>query len=1055
MPASIRFGFECSQSGKELPRLVQAIVLKQIFLPAHKILATVSWNGSHIHRRSVTDRKFRFIVNIECYSWRTLVIRLQAVTALNSVWMSLFRNRSIAAVNFAAVIALLLFIFAFFAQPIVTGLPISKIFLLANRDLLFSQFRDLEHAIRWDPSLFQLAVPNFFTVAESWRHGNIPLWTPYVGLGMPLVGDLQSCIFSPWRILGSLSPTISFYNFQLILQICFCAIGCFFLSRFLKLGVIASLLVSVLYALGPHQLSFLELLNGPAFTLFPWLLFAFARAAEKQTLIRLTVAAALTALTIFTGHTLVAFGGILTASFLFLGFSIFAYGQSSERLKTAGVAFLTLSGIALISFVFSSPILLPFAEFMQNCVCYKFSTEQDVLPWQTMPYFLLHPAVGAASPYLGVLAVPLVVAGYFVQDSERTKYGVILAAIAVLYVLMGSLGPMAIIATATPLRFVPGHYYIFVTLLLLSILAGYGVDAIASGALRQKKALFAVLASVAVTLAVPLIIKLLKLDLSPVTFDDQLGEAEFRVLVFVRDSVLALLFCILAICSQWKNLAEVLSPKVLSVCAAMLCLLSELLVSSSSLPIRPSFDFVETEVHKFLQQVKGRVAPIGFDVLVANANAVYGIRSMAIHNPLFGKRFFSFVEAAEMHADYFNIMLNKYSVSKLTDLCNLTYILSVSPTISADEKLQEETTVENTKEVLFTNGAEDVILKRSKVAYSEEKQEVLGSLEWQLPAARNEEDAKKIRARFSYVAVITDKSGNSKWFGPQTPCVATLGKKKLKSIFNFESLVPCELKPGSEFSSGLRVFDNEKVQFLQLSNTPNKLDTPHHLGSWVVSERKNTNSGRFSLEKESGPHRVRIYKNKTALPQAYFVSRIETAKDAQSVMDKLRAPEFVPRQSAIVEIDPATGRQEDTDFCHWFEAKETLPEGDRKILSELLQPNTLPTQANDPEPLVLRPSPNEVSVKTKTSSSAFLVLTDQFYPGWHAYIDGKETPIYCTNYLMRGVFLPAGDHQIEFKFRPRSFWLGVNSVFVLLAILSLAHFVARQKRKSKGAETPG
>jgi len=67
----------------------------------------------------------------------------------------------------------------------------------------------------------------------------------------------------------------------------------------------------------------------------------------------------------------------------------------------------------------------------------------------------------------------------------------------------------------------------------------------------------------------------------------------------------------------------------------------------------------------------------------------------------------------------------------------------------------------------------------------------------------------------------------------------------------------------------------------------------------------------------------------------------------------------------------------------------------------------------------------------------YLVLTDTFYPGWRAYVDGVETPIYQANYLFRAVPLNAGDHEVRFVYRPKSFAVGAAlSLTFLLTVVS-------------------
>ena len=57
---------------------------------------------------------------------------------------------------------------------------------------------------------------------------------------------------------------------------------------------------------------------------------------------------------------------------------------------------------------------------------------------------------------------------------------------------------------------------------------------------------------------------------------------------------------------------------------------------------------------------------------------------------------------------------------------------------------------------------------------------------------------------------------------------------------------------------------------------------------------------------------------------------------------------------------------------------------------------------------------NKVSLHTENKGDGFLILTDSFYPTWHAKIDGRETKIYLTDFNFRGIIVPKGEHNIQF-----------------------------------------
>jgi uncharacterized membrane protein YfhO len=78
----------------------------------------------------------------------------------------------------------------------------------------------------------------------------------------------------------------------------------------------------------------------------------------------------------------------------------------------------------------------------------------------------------------------------------------------------------------------------------------------------------------------------------------------------------------------------------------------------------------------------------------------------------------------------------------------------------------------------------------------------------------------------------------------------------------------------------------------------------------------------------------------------------------------------------------------------------------------------------------------------ESASAQFIVFSEIFYNGnkdWLSYIDGKKNKHIRVNYLLRGMPVPAGNHQIIFEFKPQSFYTGekitlaANLIFILLA----------------------
>lgn len=159
-----------------------------------------------------------------------------------------------------------------------------------------------------------------------------------------------------------------------------------------------------------------------------------------------------------------------------------------------------------------------------------------------------------------------------------------------------------------------------------------------------------------------------------------------------------------------------------------------------------------------------------------------------------------------------------------------------------------------------------------------------------------------------------------------------------------------------------------------------------------------------------------IYENTRALPRAYLAASVRKVP-AAGTLDAMRARPWDPRQTAFVH-DTAT-----------VAAGGGPLQGTAEVAEH---------------------TPDRVVVRTTASRDAFLVLADNWYPGWRATVDGREVPVYLANHTFRGVPVPAGSHTVEFVFAPedlsRGLWITVASLLVILAVggVSLAAHLRRR-----------
>jgi hypothetical protein len=101
-------------------------------------------------------------------------------------------------------------------------------------------------------------------------------------------------------------------------------------------------------------------------------------------------------------------------------------------------------------------------------------------------------------------------------------------------------------------------------------------------------------------------------------------------------------------------------------------------------------------------------------------------------------------------------------------------------------------------------------------------------------------------------------------------------------------------------------------------------------------------------------------------------------------------------------------------------------------------------------------SPTRVTLRVTADASGKLILADQFYPGWHAAVDGRPVPIERVNGIFRQVPIPAGESVVAFIYRPVSFQVGL---YLMLAALSVGAFsvtlrLTARRRPASAVSTP-
>jgi uncharacterized membrane protein YfhO len=86
---------------------------------------------------------------------------------------------------------------------------------------------------------------------------------------------------------------------------------------------------------------------------------------------------------------------------------------------------------------------------------------------------------------------------------------------------------------------------------------------------------------------------------------------------------------------------------------------------------------------------------------------------------------------------------------------------------------------------------------------------------------------------------------------------------------------------------------------------------------------------------------------------------------------------------------------------------------------------------------------SRVGISARLACAGMVVVSDTYYPGWRAWVDGRPAPIYPMDGAMRGVVVPAGLHLITMRYRPPIVYEG--AALSLVGIVG-AIVLARSKR---------
>jgi len=158
-----------------------------------------------------------------------------------------------------------------------------------------------------------------------------------------------------------------------------------------------------------------------------------------------------------------------------------------------------------------------------------------------------------------------------------------------------------------------------------------------------------------------------------------------------------------------------------------------------------------------------------------------------------------------------------------------------------------------------------------------------------------------------------------------------------------------------------------------------------------------------------------VVKDRRAYPRTFFLREVQTAPDAAALFSMMEAPGFDSRVTGLTDQPPTRE----------LPKASTTALGDARVVSR---------------------TTTKVTVEGEALEDCVLFLSEAFYPGWRAYVDGNEVEVFPLYHGFRGIVFPKGKHIVDYHYRPRSFYAGLGISTLSLLITSFIALLLLRKR---------
>jgi hypothetical protein len=897
------------------------------------------------------------------------------------------------------------------------------------------------------------------------RAGTLPLWTPYLMSGYPLLSMAQIGLGYPltWGYL-CLPGYVAEQIYVLAPFLLAPAFTCLYL-RELGRTPLAALLAGLTFGYGGMMASPLAN-NGlmpNAVMWLPLMLVAIERARRRPFVPCLLLATFAYAMSVLTGYGQgFLYIGLLAAAYalcLVLMTDDAAEGTSlSARLKSvrAWRPLLVTGGAGLLAIGVAAFQILETARVVRRSVrsslSYEIFTQGSFRPfdlWRslTTPLFYVIDMTTYVPPLAAALAI---VAGVMYKRTKRTErdprilFWLVVALIALL-LMMGQFTPFYRIVYHLPLlnRFRVPSRHTFEWTFAVAVLAAYGWDIVGAwlGKRRAARTLapaatrYAALALLALSATVGVLWYLKAMSLQPGS-----AHAARHITIYLLWKIA---FVLLTLAALWR--ASLSAQRRWRYALLLTTLLVLCYVEPAILVARWWGGFsaarfaAVSPATRFLQQfppeqnrIYTRVGlmteqygvPPRFDA--ANHAALYGLHDLAGYEPLILERYSRALGGVWL--DSVHTLPSGYPDSSLLtarshvlDILNNTYVVSYPNLETGIGLMPRPAAVETGGEV-----APQATLTLNAPPVKAAALRLITSLSNSLAVTDGQVVARlRIYAEDGRVLERELQAGRdtAEWAHERAD-VRPFIKHKLAPVYDSTPVGGADGYAAHRYQTSLALDGSVRVRRVEITNVSEAARLGIYEATFVEAQTQRSIPLAVPYSNVWQPvyeqNTTLILHNLRACPRAWLVAEAE-AVDGEEALRRIRGEsphEFDPRRTALLEVRP--------DELPPLPGGALAPESTAKVVS--YQANHLAIETSAPTPTVL-------------------IVSELFYPGWAATVDGQPARISLADFLLRGVALPAGQHRVEMRYVAPAARIGaLISVLTLGLLVGLAVF-ARRRRK--------